>query len=113
MRDRLTRCTERLLAALAELETQLENVQTEKDRVLESLREQETSSTLAQERCRELETSCNQLKNEKEEYLKQIAQLKSDSGRHAFRTHDFRTVKSYGICMIRCATGRGYTCKAK
>ena len=79
------------------MENQLESVQTEKDRVLESLREQETSSKLAQERCRELEKSCDQLNNEKEEYLKQIAQLKSDSGRQAFPAHDFRTVKSYRL----------------
>jgi len=54
--------------------------QTEKDRDLESLHDQETSSRQAMEKCRQLEASCDRLKNEKEECLQRITRLQADSG---------------------------------
>ena len=84
MSHRLTGCTEKLLATLAELESQLEHAQTAKADALKSLRDEETSSKLVQQRCRELEESCDQLKNEKDKRQQQIAQLESDAGRILF-----------------------------
>ena len=84
MSDRLARSTERLLTTLSELESQLENARTAKDRALESLRDQETSSKTVVERCRELEETCDQLRTEKDECLQRIARLQSDSGSSLF-----------------------------
>ena len=77
--DRLGKSAERLLSTAAELKSELEETRSSKDRAVKSLHDQETSSKLAQQRCRELEESCAGLQGEKDKLLQQIAQLQSES----------------------------------
>ena len=78
--DRLGKSASRLLSTAAELKSELEKVATSKDRALESLRDQETSSRFVKQRCRELETSCAELQGEQDKLLQQIAQLQHEAG---------------------------------
>jgi len=71
---------EQLLTTVAELKSELLEVKSSKDRALKSLHEQESSSMLIQQQCRELEESCAELKSEKDKLLQKIALLHSHPG---------------------------------
>ena len=76
---RLGKSAERLLTTMSQLQSELAEVRTSKDRALDSLHDKEASSRLVEQQRRELEESCAGLRSEKDKLLQQIAQLQSES----------------------------------
>ena len=68
------------MSTLSELKDRLKVLETERDRVLDSANERETSSKLLAEKCQRLEENCRRLENERDENLQRINRLEADAG---------------------------------